>query len=342
MFILKKFQLQEFAKHSGGIQGQPLPILSYLKLDKNGILSKTNQAISLSYQIDISGEAEDILLDERTLFSLVNKTNSDVITIKNEGKSIIISDGTNHLNHAVEDFKMFPNLPELPTTNPTRVTSPIINTIKIARGFIATEESAANFRAVHIQGNYIAAFNNHLFYIKEFKFTFPNVILLDEYCDILTQYNSADFWETERHYFYKFNSKLLFVFTKTEFKTPAIDERIAFLKAVNNDKFSIKKSELVDFCELANGLTNSKQIVCSFAKDPVHGSIIFLQDNDYAKGVKSEIKVDGEIQEFNFNSKITISAFKSIPDDQLSCTVVNKGLVINQNNYWACFMGTQV
>lgn len=343
MFTLKKFQLQDFSKHASGISGGGLPIFSYIRLAKDGTLSKTNQAISVSYQIDIEGEAEDILLDERTLFNLVNKSNSDVITIKVEDKAVLISDKINHLNHAREEFSMFPNLPAIPTdSTPMKVTAPIINTIKIARSFIASDDNAANFRAVHIKDNFISAFNFHLFYIKEFKFKFPHVILMDEFCDIITQYSSADFWETQHHYFYRFSSKLMFAFTKTEYTTPDVNTRVDILRNVNTDSFVMKKSDITDFCELANNLTDSKQVICSFAEDPKHGSVLMLQDNDYAKGVKREIKVEGVISQFNFNSKKVIGAFKALPEEALKCTIYNNGLIINQNDYWACFMGAQV
>lgn len=339
MIKLKVKDLQDFFKNTASIRPNGMPLLSYIKYS-NRSLSKTNLAIFCNMIVDCDSD-EEVLIDEKTLSTLVSKTNSKEININIVGNKVVLSDGKIHLNHQLEDSSLFPKIYTLPTTTGLPVSKQIIDTIRIARSFISSDESATNFQCVHVLNNCIAAFNFHLFYIKQFKWKFPHTVLMDEHCDIVTQFTSAIFFSSEHHYFYQFGPKLYFAFTKTEYNSPDINQRIEMLNKINEDVFILNKKDLVMFCELANELTPSKQTICSFSEDPQHGSILEINDKDYAKDGKVQIFVDGVLSPFSFNSKIVTTAFKSLPQDKLNCMISNKALVIKDEDSFACFMGVQ-
>lgn len=339
---LQVSQLREFIKYISVIKNTNMSndLLKYIKV-KKGLITKTNLSIYCSMQIDYN-EEEEILIDENILKMLLNKTNAPEIEIKKlEDKTVIISDGSNFFDYITEDETLYPQLYETPNGKGSPVGKEIINTIKTARSFVSEDAAATNFRCVHFIDNFVLAITGNLFYIQQFKWKFPNVVLLDDYCDVITQFESCFFNQTSQHYFYDFGL-VRYAFLKTEYPTPDVIGRYEMLKNLQANTFTIDKKELVDFCDMANGLTSTKEVYCSFEKDEKLGSVFVRKDLDYSKSCKKKIYVDGDLAKYAFNSRRSINAIKSLPQMHLKCKVASNTLIITSDNTFACFSGVAI
>lgn len=345
MIKLRVEEIQDFFKISSSIKNvSGKPELDMIKISNQNII-KTNLQIYCSKRISVLSDDDDnndYLVDESMLNSLVKTTFASEITIDKSGNEIIISDGKNHLNHGYLDPALYSQKLILPDGDGLFVSKDIIDTIRIARSFTSSDENATNFRCVHIKDNYIFGVDFHLFYLKQFKFKFPQASLLNTHCDILTQFNSARFYNSDHYYFYKFDGGMFFAFAKVEEKVPDITPRVEVLSKIDAEAFTISKKDLVNFCELANNLTPSKQVNCSLKQHEAYGTILALQDNDYVKGYKKEIAIGGNLTPFDFNSRCDISAFRSLPQDELNCMIVSHTMVIKERDSWACISGIKI
>lgn len=342
--ILRVEELQEFFKLSSTIKTNlSRPELQYLYIG-NGIIRKTNLAIDCVMKIATDDALHiSYLVDEKLLQNLVKSTFKTEIKVFTKDNKIIISDEKNHLSHGYVDIDSYPSLRKKPAEKGLPVPKSVIDTISVARAFCSGDENATNFRCVSFKDNYIFAIDFNKFYLKCFPFKFPEAMLLSDYCDIITQFMYATFWDTETYFYYEFGIDISFCFSKLEFKVQDISQRIDVLEnKITGDKFTISKKDIVNFCDIANNLTPSKQTVCILKQDEKLGAIIYVEDIDYTKGFIKEIISGGSLSDFAFNSKITTSAFKALPQEEFDCIVMSNTLVIKDKDSWACFSGTQI
>lgn len=354
MLQIKTFQLNEFAKLTSQIQDNKAnPLLSYLKLTKDGTLTKSNQEIYFTMQVDFllaqssmfrtteanSPLSDDLLIHEDTLFGLVESTKSEAISIDVKNGSVIISDGKTTLKHQVEDIALFPITPKLPETEPILLDKQILQTIKTAKAFCSSDPNQTNFQAVHMNDNYIAGISFHTLYVKEFDQAFTNVIFTHKMIDIITQFESVELFDSDKNYFFKPASGKLFVFTKTEFSTPDFRNQINKVKEVNIDRFKIQKSDIIDFCELANKISSLRVTSCKLSTDSENGSQIILNDTETHKEIKMEVHVDGYAQEYSFSHKLILPPLKALKQNELDCLVASNALIVFEDSSFACFYG---
>lgn len=345
MIKLRVEELNEFFKVSNSIRNTTtMPELDYLYLQRDSI-GKTNLGMYCKMNLEVVSDNDEfpMLIDENVLKTLLKTTfKTEVeITVNKKDNKVRLSDGKNHFSYSWYDPKLYPKTPEPNNNTSAPVSKSIIDTIKIALNFISESDNATNFQFVHFKDNYIFAVDFHKFYVKKFNFKFPEASLYVDYCNVITQFNSASFSQNDKFYFYKFGSNLIFAFLKYDYTIPDIIPRVEILKKVTEQQFTISKKDVVNFCDSVNTLTPSKQIICSFREDPVLGACLESFDIDYSKEHKKEILVGGILPDFSFNSRTCYNALKSLTQEEFNCVVEKHTLVISDNDSWACFSGTQ-
>lgn len=363
MIQLKVWQLRDFNKYASRIQvtGNENPFLYYLKLTKEGFLTKSSTDTIFSMKLDFAMPQtsmfavvennsfdEDILINEKILFSVVSTTRSEFITISKKDGNIIISDGKTHPYHPIEDVKMYPQLPEVPENVDMILDGTVIKSINVAKSFAATEESQANFQAIHIKNNFIAGISFHQFYIKEFEnMQFPNIVLMPNHISILSQFEVIQYADSERFYFFKLGKELTFSFLKTSYNTPDFQRQLDMIKKLEEPHFKINKYDFVEFCQLSNMITDNSVPVCvletKIDEDPEKNKTqLILKSDGKNKGNVRDIQVEGIAKEFVFNCKLIINSIKALPQDKFDCIVASRALIIfGEDNSFACFQGGQ-
>jgi hypothetical protein len=357
MPILKRWQLEDFKKYSSQIQPKVNlnPMLGYIRLSTDGKLTKTDLAMFCSMSVDLvqkQGEmfdaanpdifTNDILIDEKTLYGVVNTTSSDEITIKELSDRIQITDGTGTFGHKKEDVSLYPTIPQIPE-NFVAIGSSVLKALKIARVFISKDTKAQHNQAIHINEGMVFGINQFYSYFKIVDSEVPNVTLLKEHANLISDFDAIGFAQTDRFLFFRVgNSELIYAFVKSEWISPSIKAHFDILmKKIEEpevNKFKIQKKDIVSFCDYVDQVSQNKINVCI-----LEGDTIKLSDTNEFNSAIKRIPIEGKADRFTFNNDLIIQGLKALPQTEFNCCMINKGLIIrDQDNSFAYFMGSSI
>lgn len=372
MPILKKWQLIEFRKYTQSIKPpKGNPILNYICITPEGKLVKTDLEITCSMGVDFAlkqlemfGATSDktrkiaqkiigadfsietnLLVDEKILYALVNPSDSDFIYIWRDKEDINISDGKSLTVHPYEESNLFPNMPKFEGQVDVLINKDVITGIQTARKFTQSDNKS-EFCAVHLLGNYIMAYNFHSMFFKQLNdIELPNMILIDKFSNAISQFEFIDFYSGPNHYFFSSKEKnILYTFTKTQYKTPNLIDQISIIKQKTEEaeyKFFMSKDDILKFCEHVSASTDKTVTPCTLSKNKT----LVFSGNDACKEITRDIYIEGNVSEFNFNSKLVQPGFEAIRDSKLFCIIISNMLIIQvkEENCLTvvCFVGGQ-
>lgn len=344
MIKLNKASLQDFQRLTAGMpKNTVMPILGYVKIQRNPasnltLITKSNLATTVIAAIksDVDQEFEPLLLDERILFGFLAETKFDDIFITIEGNEIKISDTLTKIGFAKEDFNNFPATPK--ASGETKVISrEIVEALDTAKNFVNDSETAGNYRFVHCVSNFISAFNSHFFYINNRFEALPEMMLTKEMCDVVCSIQSAlKFQDGGNHYFFTASS-IQYILTKMEGKTPDASTVLERLKIPGKD-FSIPKSDLVSFCNIANMVSEASVSTCTMKPNGMFADIK-VNDANYSRNGERNIPIGGTFDEFTFNARIVIHPLKNIPFETFNAKTNQNCLIVTGKDEYFCFIG---
>lgn len=380
MPILKKWQVLEFKKYTQAIKSSKSNhILNYICITPEGKLIKTDLETTCMMgvdfalkQLDLFGAnsdktkniykkimnadfslEENLLVDEKILYAITNSSSNEYIYVwnekvigsdKKERFEINISDAKNLSVHPFEDASVYPKIIQYDGEVDVYLDRGVITAMQIARKFTQSD-TANDFSALHIYGKYIMAYNFHSFFFKELNVELPNIILVDKHANAISQFDSLAFYNAEKHYYFVSKERdVLYMFTKTQYRTPDLIGQIKMLKQKmeeNPARFFISRDEFLNFCNLVSLSTEKTVTPCILTPEKT----LRFEGNDACKEIVSDIFCEGDPSEFNFNSQLIRPGMEVIKESKLNCSVIqNMFIVENKEDNGltvVCFVGGQ-
>jgi hypothetical protein len=342
MIKLNKASLQEFQRLTAGMpKNTVMPILGYVKLERQGnltVITKSNLATTVTAAIksEASADFEPLLLDEKILFGFLSETKFDDIIVSIEGNDIQLTDTVTRVKIAKEDYSSFPATPKAEGEGMI-ISREIVEALDTAKSFINDSETAGNYRFVHCQGNFIAAFNSFFFYVNNKFQNLPEIMMTKEMCDVVCAANtSVKFQNSGNHYFFT-APNIQYIFTKQEGKTPSVQNVLERLKLPGKE-FCIPKTDLVSFCNVANMICETPVSSCSMTPNGMFADLR-INDSNYSRNGERNIPITGVFDEFTFNARIVINPLKNVPLETFNAKTNQNCLIITGKDEYFCFIG---
>lgn len=314
--ILQTKQLREFLKWASPIKrNEQIPITDHVSI-LNGKISKTNLAISCVMSIDCNDSA---LIEERTLSALLNATKEETIKVT-IGKVVSLQAGDIKVTHPVTPIETFPVIHSLPDSDPFQLTEEMIDSLVVSKSFISDLENDGTFKYVHMNPEYIAATDRFKLYYESYA-GLPSIVFDPSDIDLIAKMLEPVLYDSEKYYSVQ-SGDIIYHFVKVEANTPnfgQLKERFN----IDGIKFSIEKQLIVEFCNLANSVTDSKLAACVICSDGFG-----LNDTD--KTIMKPFKFP-DIN-FKFSSRTILPAIKSLPLPTFNCELIHGAIIIKENN----------
>lgn len=344
MIKLNTNSLREFQKRASVIERNTLlPVLSNLKIevDEVCLVTKSSLNVVCCGQVVHEGGKQSLLVDERILFSLLSTTSAEWLTIERDGKGLLLSDGKDKISLSTEPVENFPPNPEYDSEAESfMLEKKHIEAITIGRSYVVDSETSGTKQFVHMRGSLIFAIHDNFFYINNSFENLPDAMFTPEETAIIAQHEKLQMAQTERHLILFADDGYTFIFTKPEGSTLNAEGLLSRIVTPGKN-FSILKDELVNFCNLANTVSESPVATCTMSQD---GLFVKLQMNDknYERNNHRLVVCEGEVGEFNFNSRLITSALKAIPYGTVQGKTLQNNMILNYNGEeWFCFIGMQ-
>lgn len=333
MIKLSTKSLREFQKRISGIEtNNTIPVLKNIRVTVSGNLCTATKnsldAVCIG-QIEYEGEETDILINEKVLFALLSVTKDEWIEVHEKH----LKSGVDKIPIAFESVEHFPVSPNIEDKEPYKLTSEHIKAISIAKNYTSDQDNQMQYWFVHLNGDAIYAFHSHYFYINNSFTGLPVAQLTKEECAIITAQDEIDFVDLPNHHVF-FIPGYTYIFTKAEEVKISINAVVSKLQ-LPAKSFKCAKSEISDFVSLANTVCESQIATCTFS-----GNKLSMNDASYSRGNEREINIEGEADEFIFNSRLIVAPLKSIPYSEINGKInMNNFIITGQENEWFCFLG---
>lgn len=334
MIKLSTKSLRDFQKRISGIEPyNNLPILKNLKVSiSNGLcLITKNEINSICIgQIEYEGEDIEILINEKVLFALLNVTKDEWVEVHEK----YLKSGVDKIPIAFEDISRYPNPPEVSDQQSFKITKDHITAINIAKSYVSDMDNQMQYQFVHLNNDAIYAFHSHYFYINSSFSGLPLGQFTKEECNIITSQDEIDFLDLPNHHIF-FIPGYTYIFTKPEEVRISINAVVSKLQLPAKE-FTCNKSEILDFITLANSVSESQIATCT-----LYGKLLSMNDASYNRGNERELNIEGESDEFVFNSRLIAVPFKAIPYSTIKGKVNMNNFIITggSDQEWFCFLG---
>lgn len=334
MIKLSTKSLRDFQKRIGGIQPyNNLPILKNLKVSiANNICTVTKNEINSICigQIEYEGDETEILINEKVLFALLNVTKDEWIEVHEK----YIKSGVDKIPITFEDIMNYPNPPDITDQPSYKLTKDHIAAINIAKNYISDMDNQMQYQFVHLNEEAIYAFHSHYFYINNSFDKLPVAQLTKEECNIITSQDEIDFLDLPNHHVF-FIPGYTYIFTKAEEVKITISAVVSKLQLAAKE-FVCSKDQISDFISLANSVSESQIATCTLS-----GNMLSMNDASYNRGNERVVNMEGEADEFIFNSRLVAVPFKAIPYTTIKGKVNMNNFIITggSDNEWFCFLG---
>lgn len=336
MIKIQTASLREFQRRANQIPANSfLPILSNLKIElaETCIITKNSINSVCMGLVIAEGEPQRLLVPERILYAALSVTTDEWITID----AGVIKFGGDIIQFTEDDINVFPMCPEI-TDQPTfLLTQDHIKPIVIAGAYVNSNKNAGLFSLVHMAGDSIFAFNPSYFYINNsFNGLPPTWFGADEVA-VISTYDTVEFLNLKNHHVF-FSTGYTYIFIKEEASTPNIESVLDRLRLLGKS-FTCNKTELLNFINLANTVSESEIATCTIIQEGLFAKLL-MNDTNYGRSNERVIIITGELDEFTFNGRVVINAFRSISHEILNAKTNQHCLIIQQDKEWFCFMGT--
>lgn len=320
--------LKKFIKTAGCIKPSlSFPITDHILIG-DGFIAKTNLVASCTMSAPVK---DNILVEEKALSGVLDTTKAEQITIKQEGKKVIIDDGQ-PVSHPFTKPDTFPAIPKM-TGDVYEISDQAKESLMTATRFISDNVNTGAWCNVHMKSDYIAATDGIKMFYETFKQKLPELVIAPEDIAMIYSLHQPVLSESDNHYFAR-SAGFTFSFTKIEDKTPDFKSLIKHRNEVAGEAFEIDKKTFISFCERVNRISDSKVSLCSISEAGLD-----LIDVDKSFHVDSETPIP--LMLFRFNSRTILPAIKCIGDDVLKITRSNEAIMIAENNSLILFQGMQ-
>lgn len=317
--------LREFKNRSAKIKPNTiLPILAYIKLEfKNSKATLTKSSLNafIQHQLKVKSKKEGvILLDTKTLFSLVDSSSGEEITIEVDGKKVILDDGATKVRFQAMDADTFPAVPENNAEEKFVFSQETIEALHLSK--VNTDAASPNqfFSHIHMYSkgktNYIFGTNSTVIYYRQFSDKLPSISLDRESVDIITSYKEVVYTSSGNYNFFDTGNSL-YAFIKVDFKASDITTIIAGNSDEVNFKFERKK--MIEFCNLILSLDPSR-VTYLCIEDAGKKSIALRFSNtdvDLSADRFYEVEKNATIKESWFSAGNMVNLLKDLPYDEL-------------------------
>lgn len=340
MIKLNVESVRQFQKRAAQIQTNTLfPVLTNLKLHYSGdicTLTKNNIGAVIVGQVEATGDACNILINERIFFAIVTSSKQTEIEIQIEADRILIID-SDKTCLPIEDVAQFINPPEYShDAQVFKFEKDHLKAIRIASNFTNDLSSSGFMQFVHVSGENIFAFHTNYFYINGSFTGLPVASLQAEEIKILEGVDTIEFMDLPNHHIW-FTPGYEYIFTKTEAAMPKLDTVFTSLNLPGKN-FTCNTSDLVDFIQRANLVSDSEIAQCSMTP-----AGMFLQlkidDANYSRSNERLISSTGEPDEWTFNSRVLLNPMRAIPYEILNAKTNRNYLIIQAGQEWYSFAG---
>jgi hypothetical protein len=308
---LRTADLKSFKSNSAGIKANTiLPILSYLKFEKNKV---TKNALNSFIIQDMPG-ATDMLVDEKTLWSLVDKTKSETIDITQKDGRVTITDGTYKPVTATDSIDTYP-VAQAPEDKWINV-SGLLADIKTSSAFVDNGPIEMNRSFIYIGRNRISATDANIMYYKQIEFE-KEIILRKETALTISRFNNAEFSDSDSYHFFK-TGTCIYGFSKPE--ATFFDMSVVIVKDYNKlPSLTVDKSPIIEFNEMCQSMCPAKFWLAQMTikKDSVG---LYFNDTDFEQ--ENDVMVSAEVNKehdvFKYNCVLLNQLLKNLPDQLLT------------------------
>lgn len=290
---IKTNDLRKFKDLASHIRRQKnLDIDSYIRFG-DGIIAKN--AYESVIKFDCPDSNEEFLIHEEDLYPLVAGTPSEVISIVNTKKGVIVSDGRDKFPALTTEFQQFLSMPAIPEK-----TVPIDGDFLTALGkcwpicSVDENQGQAYYAYVHIGNNTMCSGDGGVGFMAPIDQSIQ-LPIKREVASIVSKYEFEAFSESDAFYFFH-SPEFVMGFRKTAI--PYMDIRFAF-ECKTDRTFTYSAADLKSFNALF--VKRSKTPVCSFVKGGLEAYDVYLSD----KIQKREVEQITVQEEFSFNPEKT-------------------------------------
>ena len=329
MISIKTSDIKDFLNRTKGIkQTGILPILSYVELeiaDGKATICETNEAIWCLHEVTAESKnkkGEKVLIEKSILAAVASGSSSDLLTLKQTGKDMEISDGVQRLKFKLPETEQYPQFPEKEksaktTLLPQAFFSALIQSIP----FIGGIDGPYAFAFVNSLGKKksdMFATDAHSFYHRRFDFDMPNLKLSKDYAQILAMYKECHHHEAGNYDFFD-TGNTVYGFIKTEQQGPNYKPIIGAFSSEN--KFTLNKKPLIAFAEMCVRITPLTYCLFNIKNaigDDTKLELAFNVD-EYGRSNEAEmdVKTNHTIGRINFNAKVLPTLLNTLPSDEV-------------------------
>lgn len=304
---IKTSSLKEFQKLAGTIKSNGiLSIHDYLKFEHGKITKTVGHAF---IQFDCEGITENLLVEEKQLFNLVNGTLSDNIIITKKGKKVTLSDARDNLTFQVPD-EAFPIIPEIEGSI-TELSEEFTKYLKMASYFPLRTETIPSLKSfIMIGNNSICASDGFIAFYGKVKESFTAVID-KETAGAISGMNITGFAQTTNYQFF-FSNGVIMGFSTHEMGYT--DMRKFFVNRSKKPDFVASSSDLSSFNSLALKSV-PKDCSCVMAKGKIK-----MDNSSYDIQLERPLEYVQMEDEFLYNPEQMNRLLSAIKSDEIEFT----------------------
>lgn len=256
MITIATSELKRFFDFAKPIKDSKLiPIYAYIKFECDGdttTLTKTNGHSFIVCQVTAKFKKNiTLLIDEKTL-STVALSKGETITIKQEGKNILITDGIrNSSSQNIEDN--FPAIQPKTDEKITAISADVLEALFLAKNHtMGVQDKAMRpwmtyVHVTRIKGeSYVIGANGVISYFKSFKEDLPAMCLDPDTIAAISRFTEVNY-SRSGNYDYFDAGTMSYGFIMSESGVP--DFTTLLDKFVYDKHFIVNRQDVIDFCE---------------------------------------------------------------------------------------------
>ena len=331
---IKTSELRSFLSAGGHIKtNNILPILQYIKFD-NGRIIKNNLSEFIVYETSFAGS---ILVEERLLSNLVSVAVSEYIEISKLKNRVVLTDGSNTIEHQYEPQENFPLNEEPTSEGEYELTPDDLLQIGICSDFCHENHILVQHHHLYITDGEIFASNNVVAYFKKTNSKMPTVQISKPNAKKISALKTAVFSQNDSYMFFV-SDNIKYGFIKAAGLTSL--KMGQYMNVDSSDHvFTVDRSEFVNFSNICTTSTPAKIIRCNLSLEKEYLKLSMV-DDDYSVSVNKTLKATGSVEGvFCFDPNQMNRLCKSLPDQLLTFhQFPKKYLVTGQSGFVALIM----
>ena len=304
---INRKDILKFKAASAGMKPSIIPALENIRF-RNGQIIKTNIRQFVISKADFEGE---FLVSEQVLMNFVQHTNADNISVEVTGNSIVLSDGkSKSTTKSPTDISLFPEVPVKDKGADVYVLTPdILDAIKLAAKFTATTTDTNPLRYhVMIGKSAVFASDSYIGFHQKLQADLPTIVLSREDAIKVGSLTECNYGSSEKYHFFE-SAEFTYISLQPDLK---FYDYTNFFE-LNGVQTDLPRNEIINFCELCDGSTASKekQIVLSGDASTLQMN---MTDTGYEVSNTSAVEYTGnKITPVVFPPYQCVAVLKSLP-----------------------------